>query len=222
MQPPENCGEPQEFFDHQHSVQKAGGPPTNHPKMQGQNDSSAGPPAMWIQGKDIQFPATKMNSTTSAWGPPLGSDTGSSWSPGAAGNRRRGRGCVGTVREQKSWKKRSVPASQGLAQKAKLRTRVWGGGCTSPCVRHSASSGPGTSSGLPPPRREDFAPAYPRPCAKKYLPQPAQWSSYWRPRLSPKHLRCPETAPGRLLLRSPTTPPSKTLLWDAPPSSPGS
>lgn len=75
----------------------------------------------------------------------------------------------------------------------------------------------------PPPHFcEDFAPAYPRPYAKKYLPQPAQWSSYWRPRLIPKHLRCPETALGRLLLMSPSTLSSNTLLWDASPSPPGS
>ena len=118
---------------------------------------------------------------------------------------------------------RRVGGREGsLPPEDSLRRQSWGlGGCTRPCVRHSASSGPGTSSGLPP-LCEDFAPAYPRPSAKKYLPQPAQWSSYRSPRLCPKHLLCPETAPGRLLLRSPTSRSSKTLLWDAPPSPPGS
>lgn len=53
---------------------------------------------------------------------------------------------------------------------------------------------------------EDFAPAYPRPYAKKYLPQPAQCLIYWRPQMSQKSPCSPETASGSLLLMPPPNP----------------
>lgn len=68
------------------------------------------------------------------------------------------------------------------------------GGCTSPCVRHSASSGPATSSGFPPLVRGL------RPCLPKALRQEVP----------------PSACTGVYLLETPAVPPKPSLPRDSP------